>query len=413
MSRRSPNKHDNHGSQNGPQRRGTVSVLMAFLLVPFLGMVAFAVDVAWIVQSRSDLQNTADSAALAGVEQLTTGLVQYSIPGQTLQANILSNSESSAKTYAKNFASYNTAGGISSLSLLDSDIQFGFTNASNAYTPCPTYTGFPNTVKCTMRLDSSANGALRLFFSPVFGMSSTNVQAVAAATLYTGNMTNFNSSSPTNVPVLPMTLDINAWNMFVASGVSSDGTTHNGSNGAPQIQVYPSPTNAPGNFGMLSLDDSSNSASAISGWISNGLSPSGIATLQSDGLLPVSLSSTTWGWKGEPGFKASDLNDLTVGTSFLLPLFKPVVATAGSSYQATDDSVGPADPSSGGHGSNAYYNIVEFVGITISQVDKSSDAYVQPDAMMTPGAVFDTTTVVPAGTTSSLVTTFTTPKLTQ
>jgi hypothetical protein len=127
----------------------------------------------------------------------------------------------------------------------------------------------------------------------------------------------------------------------------------------------------------------------------------------------VSLSSTTWGWKGEPGVKASDLNDLTVGTSFLLPLFNPVVATPGFSYQATDDSVGTATPGSGGHGSNTYYNIVEFVGVTISQVDKSSDAYVQPNAMMTPSSVFDSTTVMPAGTTTSLTTTFTTPKLSQ
>jgi hypothetical protein len=264
-----------------------------------------------------------------------------------------------------------------------------------------------------MRLDSSANGALKLFFSPVFGMSSTNVKAVAAGTLYTGNLTNFSSSSPTNPRVLPMTLDINAWNTFVASGVSSDGTTHSGSNGAPQMEVYPSPTGAPGNFGMLSLDDSSNSASTIRGWIDNGLSSSDLATLKSAGLLPVSLSSTTWGWKGAPGFKASDLNDLTVGTSFLLPLFDPVVATSGSSYQATDDSVGPATPGSGGHGNNTYYNIVEFVGVTITQLDKSSDAYIQPNAFMTPSAVFDSTTVVPAGTTTSLITTFTTPKLTQ
>jgi hypothetical protein len=359
------------------------------------------------------LQNAADSAALAGVEQLTNGFVQYSIPGQTLGNSIMSASESSAKTYAKNFAGYNTAGGISSLTLADADIEFGFTNAANTYTACPGYAGFPNTLKCTMRLDSSANGALKLFFSPVFGMSSTNVKAVAAATLYTGNITNFTSSPSFSAGLLPMTLDINAWNTFVASGVSSDGTTHAGSNGAPQMEVYPSPTAAPGNFGMLSLDDSSNSASTIRGWIDNGLSQSDLTTLQSNNLLPVSMSSTTWGWKGAPGFKASDLNDLTVGTSFLLPLFDPVVATPGSSYQATDNSVGPATPGSGGHGNNTYYNIVKFVGVTISQLDKSSDAYVQPNAFVNPSAVFDASSIAPAGTTSSLVTTFTTPKLTQ
>src|SRR4051812_5681682 len=108
-------------------RRGAVTVLVALLLVPFLGMVAFAVDVAWIVQSRSDLQNAADAAALAGAEQLTNGFVQYSIPGQTLRTTILSSSEWNAKRYAKNFAGYNTAGGIPSLALNDADVEFGFT----------------------------------------------------------------------------------------------------------------------------------------------------------------------------------------------------------------------------------------------------------------------------------------------
>src|SRR5690242_17579999 len=110
--------------QSRGDRRGAVTVLVALLLVPFLGMVAFAVDVAWIVQSRSDLQNAADAAALAGAEQLTNGFVQYSLPGQSLQTQILTSSKSSAKNYAKNFAGYNTAGGISSLALNDSDLEF-------------------------------------------------------------------------------------------------------------------------------------------------------------------------------------------------------------------------------------------------------------------------------------------------
>jgi Flp pilus assembly protein TadG len=122
------------------RRRGAVAVLMAFLAVPFLAMVAFAVDIAWIVQSRSDLQNAADAAALAGAEQLMDGLVQYSLPGQTQQSTILTTAETSAKSYAKNFASYNVAGGNSSLTLADADIQFGFTDASNNFTAAPGYT---------------------------------------------------------------------------------------------------------------------------------------------------------------------------------------------------------------------------------------------------------------------------------
>src|SRR5947199_9703428 len=93
-------------------RRGSVVPLVAILLVPFTAMVAFAADMAWIVQARADLQNAADAAALAGVEQLQSGFVQYSLPGQTLQSSILATAEASARTYAKNFASYNKAGGV-------------------------------------------------------------------------------------------------------------------------------------------------------------------------------------------------------------------------------------------------------------------------------------------------------------
>ena len=244
-------------------------------------------------------------------------------------------------------------------------------------------------------------------------MASTNVRATAAATIFTANVSDFQVSS-VNAPILPMTLDINAWNTFVTNGKSSDGTTHTGSNGAPQMEVYPSPSSASGNFGMLSLDDSSNSASTIRDWIDNGLSSSDLTTLHSKGLLPATMTATPDAeWKGAPGFKASDLNDLTVGQNYMMPVFEPIVSTPGSTYQATAGSTGTGQAGNSGHGSNTYYDIVGFVSVQISQVDKSSDAYVQPVAMISPTFLYDSSSVAPAGTTTSLTTTFTTPKLTQ
>jgi Flp pilus assembly protein TadG len=401
-------------------RRGAVVPLIALMLVPFTGLVAFAIDIAWIVQSRSDLQNAADAAALAGAEQLMNGYVQYSLPGQTLKTSILTTAETSAKTYAKNFASYNTAGGVSSLTLNDADIEFGYTDASNNYTAAPGYTGYPNTIKVTMRLDSSANGSLKLFFAPIFGLSSENLQTTAAATIYTANIVNFTPGN--GVGILPMTLDINAWNTYIQTGISSDGTTHAAANGAPQMQVYPSPNLAPGNFGMLSLNDDSNAASDISNWIANGMSSSDLAALHESGLLPIQTPNAgLWDWKGAPGFKSSDLNSLPLNKSFLLPVFEPVVGTPGSTYeaapgttyQASDKSSGLPDVGDGGVGQNAYYNLVKFVGVQITTLDTSQDAFVEPAAVLVPSALYDISTVVPAGTSSTLVTTFTTPKLTQ
>ncbi len=420
MKRTSLNQKNGRGRRS--HRRGTITVLVALLSVPFLAMVAFAVDIAWIVQSRSDLQNAADAAALAGAEQLISGFVQYELPGQTLQATILTASESTAKTYAKNFAGYNTAGGVTSLALNDADIQFGFTDAANTYTAVPTYAGFPNTLKVTMRLDSQANGALKLFFSPVLGISSTNVMASAAATIYTGNVISFQSSPGTKTAVLPMTFDVNAWNTFIKTGASSDGTIKASLNGAPQMQVYPSPNLAPGNFGMLSLNDSSNAASDIDSWILNGMSSDDLNFLKSNGILPLPQPNPgLWNWKGATGFKSSDLNDLPVGQSFLLPVFEPVVGTPGSTYEAavgttyqsSDKTSGTATVGDSGVGQNAYYNIVGFVGVQITTLDSSSDALIQPAGVTVPTAVFDISSVAPAGTTSQLISTFTTPKLTQ
>jgi Flp pilus assembly protein TadG len=406
--------------RHAASRRGAVVPLIALMLVPFTGLVAFAIDVAWIVQSRSDLQSAADAAALAGAEQLMNGYVQYSLPGQTLKSSILMTSESTARTYAKYFASYNTAGGVRSLVLNDADIEFGFTDASNNYTPVPTYTGYPNTVKVTMRLDSSANGSLKLFFAPILGLTSENLQTTAAATIYTANIVDFQSGPSTGI--LPMTLDINAWNTFIQTGISSDGTLHAAANGAPQMQVYPSPNLAPGNFGMLSLNDSSNAASDISNWISNGMSSTDLSTLHASGLLPLQpVNPGLWDWEGAPGFKSSDLNTLPLNKTFLLPVFEPVVgvpgsayeAATGTTYQASDKTAGTATISDGGGGNNAYYNLVKFVGVQITTLDNSTDAFIQPAAVLVPTALYDVSTVVPAGTSSTLITTFTTPKLTQ
>jgi Flp pilus assembly protein TadG len=407
---------------NRPQRRGAVTVLIAILLVPMMAMVAFAIDIAWIVQSRSDLQAAADAAALAGAEQLMGGFVQYSLPSQTNPSGVISTAETTAKTYAKNFASYNTAGGVSSLALNDSDIEFGFTDASNTYTPAPTYSGYPNTVKVTLRLDSQANGPLKLFFARLFGVNSSSLQATAAATIYTGTVNSFQSTPGFRAGLLPMTLDINAWNTYVQTGKSSDGSIHADANGAPQMQVYPSPNLAPGNFGLLSLNDSSNASSDISTWITQGMSPSDIDALKASSLIPLAQPNPgLWDWKGAPGFKAGDLNSLTVGQTYLLALFEPVVGTPGSTYeaapgtvyQATDKSVGPATVGADGTGQNSYYNIVKFVGVKITTVDNSKDAFIQPAADIDPTAIFDLTTVVPAGTSSQFMTTFSAPKLTQ
>jgi hypothetical protein len=367
-------------------------------------MVAFAVDIAWIASAKSRLQAAADAAAQAGARQLMSGYVLYNYPLATGKSTIVTNAETSAKTYAKNFASYNGAGEVSSLTLNDGDIEFGYTTKTGAYTAVNGTSTFPNTCKVTLRRDSSANGALGLFFAPVLGMSNESLTATATAVIYTATkVTTFNTSLGLNGGMLPLALDVNVWNNFYATGQSSDGNTYLGSNGNAQLQVYPSPGNAPGNFGLLSIGQPSSATPTYRSWIGYGPSPDDMQYLVDNNLMPVS-SSTPEPWIGGPGMTTTLEGDFAgmQNKPRLIPVFQPIST---SPYQAAGQS-----------GSNAYYNIVGFVGVEITQATgngSNMNISVQPAAVIDATLTYDPTTLVPAGEGPTTVTTFALPKLVQ
>ncbi len=66
-----------YNAQSTSHRRGAVAPLTAVLIVFILGMVAFAVDMGYIVQTKEELESAADSAAMAGAGKLMDYEVQY------------------------------------------------------------------------------------------------------------------------------------------------------------------------------------------------------------------------------------------------------------------------------------------------------------------------------------------------
>src|ERR1700739_547499 len=77
------------GTNPKPRRNGAVIPLLALLLIPLLGMLAFSIDAGWMVLVKTDLQHTAEAAALAGAENLQELYVQSTLPQQTSQSAIL------------------------------------------------------------------------------------------------------------------------------------------------------------------------------------------------------------------------------------------------------------------------------------------------------------------------------------
>ena len=415
-------------------RPGAFAPLTALLLIPLVGMMAFAVDLGYIVVIQSDLQSAADSAALAGASPLMDGYVQYNLPTQTpsQQAAILSLAQSNARAAAKNYASCNSAG-VASLTLIDADIQIGYTDGSGNFST--NSSNFPNTVKVTLRRDSSANGSLGLFFGPALGKSTADLSANAAATIYEANVSGFQNVSNFKLGMLPMTYDVNDWKNFLATGQSPDGGKTTDSNGNPTIQIYPSVKDT-GNFGLLGLDDNHVGASTISGWISNGFTQSDLATLLSNSgagqtpLIPLSAhninilpSASTdgqgsWNWVGDTGLKTSDVHTLNnyVGQTYLMPLFKPYDNGTGvaATYNGNADNGTNGYEAGNGNGSHYYYNIVQFVSVKIVSTS-GANVIVQPSPKVLDFSQITFTSIpAPAGSNgSTTATTFTAPKLSQ
>src|SRR5262245_44606083 len=99
-------------------RRGTIVVISALLIVFLMIMVAFAVDLGYVLVVRTQLQNAADAAAMAGCSKLLDHSVLTGSPST-------STFEASARAEAQRLSSANYGGGVS-LSIAD--------NASNSST---------------------------------------------------------------------------------------------------------------------------------------------------------------------------------------------------------------------------------------------------------------------------------------
>ena len=133
------------------------------------------------------------------------------------------------------------------------------------------------------------------------------------------------------------------------------------------------------------------------------ISPSDLSYINNNKQVPASLNKPKE-WAGGPGMKSSLKSDFqaAMGQTRLMPVFQPVST---SPYVAAS-----------GNGSNATYAIVGFVGVTITQADGSGsnmDISRAVNFVIDPTAIFDPSSMKPAGTSTQLITTMVPPKLTE
>jgi Flp pilus assembly protein TadG len=356
-------------------RRGAITVLTAFLAIVMVGMVAFSVDVGYVLSAKEELQRSADSSALAACWEYGKRLSN----GYNTTASI-----GYARTMAAQYASLNQVGGhamtvdTNTSNNPSGGIVFGyiddFKNSQSAFlTNSPN--GY-NAVKVRLSKNTSVNGEVPYFFARIFGLTGQTLQEEATAG-FLQNIKGFKvPADNSNVKILPYALDLQTWNNLIAnSGTDNyrwNATTkavEAGSDGLVEVNLFPQGTGSPGNRGTVDIGSSNNSTADIARQIVNGISPSDLAImggkLQFDSSGKLSLN-------GDTGISAGVKDELASikGQPRVIPIFSTVT----------------------GNGNNAQYTIVKWQGIRIVNVNltgsmSSKNVMIQVAPVMTKGAI--------------------------
>ena len=307
------------------QPKAAVMVIVAVLLVVLLGCVALAVDIGYLYVARTELQRTADAAALAGAQALARSLDNpvgpYTPSAQTICSQV--------GLYARLNAVLREGITIDGAS----DVRIGYLSTPhNLNTPLQIVPlNQCNAVQVTARRDSSSsNGRIGLFFGPIFGIDSSAVGASATAVL-DDRFSAYAPSPMGGTPAIPIAIDTDFWKDQIVNGNGPDlhsydpnsGTVQESGDGVPEITLFPAKLGpsteeagdeGAGNFGLLHVGSGSLGTSAISEQITNGISAEDFIDLTGEPMIkfytetsegPVTYNVVTYDILGDPGIKTS------------------------------------------------------------------------------------------------------------
>jgi hypothetical protein len=351
--------------------------MFGLMLPVFIGFASLAVDTSMIAVTRSQLSTAADSAALAGAQQLATEGRVRGVP--TLTAEI-----SASNTQALAFAQDNKAlGAIPVLSTnvgnsSNGQIVVGYidpTNPSSMLNTSSSASSQFNSVQVTLFRDSTHGGPVPTIFGQLMGYHGADVMVQSTATAQAFSVSGFQANGSANASLLPIVLDMTTWlnmmpptfafqyegnTLYGKAGPTtatdqysydtSTNTVTSGPDGIYESLLYPVANGSPGNWGTIKVGVSDNSTSTLSSQILYGITPAQLATFPNStialdpGLTPPSIT-----FSGNPGISAGIKDALTaiIGR----PVFVPI-------YDLN-----------GGNGNNAWYHLIAFQPARILSVN--------------------------------------------
>ncbi len=351
------------------RRSGNIIVLTAFMMIGMVAVLAFAIDLGYLNVAKTELQRSADAAAMAAAWELLDDAVVYGNESPTQTNN-------RARATALQYAAYNRIL-TQQPSLDNSDVVVGYLNnpwnVNEAINP--NGSGY-NAVRVRVQRTSGQNGAVPMLFGRALGVDSTSLEAEATAVLMSsiGGFQLPEGSSTINL--LPFALDVDTWNDLMA-GVGSDNwtwddtnqTVRSGGDGILEVNLYPQGTGSPGNRGTVDIGGRNNSTADIARQILHGVNANDLShhggKLELDERGELALN-------GDTGISAGVKDELAAikGDPRVIPIFSQVQ----------------------GPGNNAEYTIVKFVGVRIMDVKltgsmSSKRVIIQPAKVVVRGGI--------------------------
>lgn len=257
------------------RKDGVILILTGLSLLAFLSFFALVADLGHIFVTKAELQNTSDSAALAAVGEIPSGLT-------------------TARQEAINFANTHQVAG-DPIVILDSDVVFGHYNLSTH-----SFVSNSNPINSVQvqarRTEGAPSGALDLFFARLFGHHVSNVRSLSLAVLDPRVVGVHGKNRLLPYSVIDFVVDGNGDGLFDIGSV---------------INIHPR-NDAPGNFGFLDLDGGSNDVVELRHYIENGY--------DKDFTIPPGGSMEVDGSTGIEGNSLLNSFEHIVGEEVFLPV---------------------------------------------------------------------------------------------
>lgn len=366
------------GRNHAKSRRGAIIVLTVVLLTTFVALVAFAIDLGYVLVERAQLQRTADAAAMAAAWELADEGLFKGDPYLTAAID-------EARLMAKRFAAENEVGSIdpdvdlNTSNYVTGDVVIGY--MADLFDPNGTLdTSDPrkfNAVRVYVHRDTVRNGQTPSFFARALGVGGFDGQAMATAAL-ASDISGFKIPlDRRNISILPIALDEPTWNDLVA-GIGNDiwgydettGAVSRSGDGLKECNLYPHGNDPAGNRGVVDIGALNNSTSDIARQILDGVSAEDLEYY--GGELRLDANGEIF-LEGDTGISAGYLEELNiiVGEPRMIPIF---------SYAQNP-------------GDNAEYCIVKFCGVRVMDVQlkgRLSDkrVIIQPCATVSHGTIY-------------------------